>query len=139
MEDMVTTHKKSILAAIVYWGIQQSPYNCPANLTNALAAVSARLDEKGIFGEGIESVQSFNYDAVRELVKDLIYNTPEIAIWNISKEEQNAGIADIKDERRANVISGTSRYGNLQESDKSFVDLDALCHNVLKTITESEV
>lgn len=132
--------KKDIISTIAYCGISQSPYVFPKNLEKALDALGQRIDKKKIFNSKLE--KSIGLEMIdrnmRLLVKDLIFNTPEIAIWNVTQVEQNVGITDPKDEARTVKFAGTSRYGAMQEQDLSFIDLDALSQNVCKMLCEAK-
>lgn len=137
MEKLIS--KNDIISAIAYWGIQQSPYLFPKNLAEALTAVGKRIDEKKLFDSKAESGMPNSYlefeakDFIK-LIKDLIFNTPEIAIWNVTQVEQNNGITDPNDEKRTIKFTGTSRYGSMQDEDNSFIDLDALRMNICNMI-----
>lgn len=133
--------KQDILSSIAYWGIQQSPYAFPDNLQEALISLSARIDKKKIFKTSkkisMDSFLEITEDNLRNLVKDLIFNTSEISIWNITKIEQDKGITDYKDKKRTVKIAATSRYGKMQSEDLSFIDLDALRKNVCNMLWEN--
>ena len=134
--------KTDIISAIAYWGIRQSPYVFPKNLGNSLHALNKKIDEKDIFKskdkDKIDSLMEMTEDYIAMLVKDLIFNTPEITLWNITQVEQNNGIIDPEDKARTVHYAGTRRYGAMQSNDKSFIDLHALAQNVCKMLCENE-
>ena len=134
--------KTDIISAIAYWGIRQSPYVFPKNLGNALHALNKKIDEKDIFKSKIKNeidgYAEMTEKEITQVVKDLIFNTPEINLWNITQVEQNNGIIDPEDKARTVHYAGTSRYGSMQSPDKSFIDLHALAQNVCKMLCENE-
>ncbi|MFA6570395.1 MAG: hypothetical protein WCT77_04085 [Bacteroidota bacterium] len=138
---MAIITKNEIIAAITYWGIRQSPYDFPVNLENALIALSKKIDEKKIFKtpekKTTNSYLEITDEQITDLIKDLIFNTPEIAIWNVTKIEQDKGITDPNDEKRTVKFAATSRYGAMQVADRDFIDLDALRQNVCGMLYEN--
>lgn len=135
--------KKDIIAAVAFWGIKQSPYFFPKNLEIALTALSKRIDEKKIFKTTMPAQSPDDYleiteDKLKVLINDLIFNTPEVAIWNVTKTEQTAGITDPTDEKRTVKFGGADRTGPWETADNSFIDLYALEQNVFTLmLTES--
>ena len=139
MTQLIT--KADIISAFSYWGIVLSPYVFPKNFQEALEALSKRIDKKKIFKSSekysMDSFLEVNRSELMSLLEDLIFNTPEISIWNVTKMEQDKGIKDYKDKRRTIKISVTSRYGKMQSADLEFIDLDALRQNVFKMLWEN--
>jgi len=141
MEKVIS--KNQIIAAIAYWGVIQSPYLFPKNLDAALLAVSNRIDEKHIFkspkkGDFNSMIQT-SEEKICLIINDLINKTPEIAIWNVTQAEQNAGIIDPLDKNRTIKFNAACRMGPMQSDDMSFIDLSALEHNVCKTLLYREL
>lgn len=131
----IVVSKDRIISAIAYCGIQQSPYLFPKNLEKALTALGKAIDEKGIFNaEGknvLDNYKGFEEVELRDLLKNLVFNTPEIQIWNVTQVEQDNGIKLWDDKKRTIKYAATSRYGAMQSEDNDFIDLDALRSNVL--------
>ena len=140
MTQLIT--KTDIISAFSYWGVILSPYVFPKNLQEALESLSKRIDKKKIFKcsekYSMDSFLEVNEGTLMSLVKDLIFNTPEISIWNVTKMEQDKGITDYKDKRRTVKFSATSRYGKMQAEDFSFIDLDALRQNVCNMLWQND-
>jgi hypothetical protein len=126
--------KNDILSIMAYCAIRQSPYDFPLNLESALTALAKRIDEKNIFKSPKKKTTGaylqMDYQKIIELIKDLVFNTPEIAIWNVTKFEQDKGITDPNDEKRTVKFAAVSIDGPLQPEDRDFIDLDALRMNV---------
>ena len=140
METIIT--KNDLTSAIAYWGIKQSPYAFPKNMEAALVALEKRIDEKNIFKSPdkkvIDSYKTIGNKELKSLIDDLIKNTPEVAIWNVTQVEQNNGITDPKDEKRTVKFAATSRFGPMQPEDNDFIDLDALSMNVYGMVSDEE-
>lgn len=126
--------KNDIISAVAYCGIRQSPYLFPKNLEVALKALEKSIDSKKIF-ESPEKRNSKGYavlenSEIQKIVEDLIFNTPEIQIWNVTQVEQDNGITRHDDPKRTIKFAATSMAGPLQSQDRDFIDLDALRQNV---------
>ncbi len=134
MENYLLISKNNIISAIAFFGIKQSPYSFPTNLESALTAVEKRIDEKQLFKSPKKkqnnSYLSISPTEMKSLINDLIFNTPEIAIWNITKFEQDQGFTDPNDKDRPIKLAFTSSDGPMQSEDRDFIDLDALSNNV---------
>ncbi len=132
--DNVVISKHSLIAAIGYCGIRQSPYDFPLNLERALDAVSKRIDSANVFKstekKSVGSYLSTTPAEAKKLIHDLVFNTPEIAIWNVTKREQDNGITDPNDEKRTVKYAFCSSDGTSSRQDVDFIDLDALVMNV---------
>lgn len=136
--------KFDIISAIAYCGIQQSPHLFPENLDGALIALEKRIDERRIFKSprkknDVNIFLEIEQSELMPLIRELIFNTPEISIWNVTKmERETLGITDHKDAKRPVKLSGTSRYGEMQPEDMDFIDLDALSQNVCNMILNAQ-
>jgi hypothetical protein len=123
--------KVDILSALSYCSIRQSPYDFPKNLEKALVAASKKLDE--FFGEheksSISSYKMVSIKEIRELLKDLVFNIPEISIWNVTQIESDKGITGPNDPKRTVKYSFVGR-GIHTNADEDFIDLDALRRNM---------
>ncbi len=141
MKTIIT--KNEIICAVAYYGIYQCPYNTPDELEKALKALVKRLDSKGIFNSltksTIDNHVEFTSKQINSLLEDLIFNTPEIAIWNVSKSERKKGITDPNDPKRTVTFSATSRHGQMQPDDQGFIDLHALQMNVFRMLWDKEI
>ena len=93
-----------IIAAIAYWGIRQSPYTYPKNLTVAMDALEKRMIELNIFKDSEKksggSYLSIDTKELEAFLTNLIKHTPEIAMWNITQKELDMGITDAEDDNR---------------------------------------
>lgn len=138
--EKLVISKVDILSALSYWGIRQSPYDFPKNLEKALAAASKRLDE--FFGEhdklSVSSYKVTNVEEIRKVIKDLVFNVPEIAIWNVTQIEIDNGISDPEDPKRTIRYSFAGR-GIKSKADVDFIDLDALRRNMENIIAEYNI
>lgn len=138
----VVVTKSDIIAAIAYCGIRQSPYHYPKNLSEALAVLSVSIDKAHIFDSDKKrghylKVEDFKW--FYDVIKKLIFDTPEIAIWNVTQVEINEGITDPEDPRRKVKYGLVGRGIGIPEG-RDFIDLDALARNVYNLIvTDNEV
>ena len=133
-ENIVSSH--SILSSLAYWGIRQSPYLYPKNLEKALDAVFDNLVAWGIFPvdkKAHTSYRRFTDKELLALIERVVKETPEVAIWNVTQVEQDAGITDPEDPKRSVRYGFVSRYDG-PPADRDFIDLDALIRNIYNGI-----
>lgn len=135
MKTIIT--KSDIISALAAMAIKQSPYTFPRNLQAALGEVGRRIDELGLF-KSTEKREYASYlemqnEHIYTLVNDLIKQTPEVAIWNVTKYEQDMGITDPNDPNRPVKFGFVSRDSG-PKADFDFIDLDALCRNVVNML-----
>ena len=130
--------KNDILSVMTYWAIRQSPYNFPLNLESALTSLSKKIDELEIFKSPKKKTpgayRKMDVEEISALIKFLVFEIPEIAIWNVTKLEQDNGITDPNDEKRTIKYSFVSATGSNTSEDRDFIDLDALRGNVTQML-----
>ena len=129
--------KSDILAALAYCAVKQSPYDFPKNLQVALEKAAEYIDGSKVFESNTKletkSYKHFTDDELYKFVKDIIFNVKEIALWNVTKIEQDNGITDPEDPNRSVKFSFVSR-NSCPAPDLDFIDLDALHRNVLNML-----
>ena len=133
----IVVSKSAILASLAYCAIKQSPYERPANLEAALDAVSKKIDELKLFAsdrkQSYDSYNSFTCKELQEIIGAIVHIVPEVAIWNVTKVEQDNGITSPDDPNRSVKMSFVSRF-SITDADKDFIDLDALSRNVINFV-----
>lgn len=139
MTQVIT--KSAIISALACCAIQQSPYLFPAGLEKALQAVSDRLDGLMLFPskdkKSINSYLEMPKEHIEVLIKDLIHNTPEVGVWNLTKFELDKGITDPNDPNRPVKFGVASRYDH-PKADYDFIDIWALERNVCAMVINKE-
>lgn len=113
--------KKSLLGIVARWAVQQSPYAYPDNLTAVLDEVGRRFD--AVAKDEIMRTRYINVpvqprSVMRDLIRRLVIDIPEVQAWN---ERKNGNKAPLK---------FTSRYDLPGDPDDDFIDLDALATNI---------
>ena len=111
------TFKKDITGALAKYAISQSSYSCPDNLEDVIKYLDACL-EKEVDWEKFGMAELSLCD-ISKLLYDILYEQRITYFdnWNKSK--------------KGNVeIQFVSRYSGPENPDYSFIDLDALLHNV---------
>lgn len=133
-EEYIVT-PNDIISALAYWAIRQSPYWVPKNLQLALEAAQKHIvkmyDESD--KKSIQSYKSRSLKDISSCIKSVIFDVPEIAIWNVTQVEIDNGITDPDDPSRS-VRFGMVGRGITTPEDKDFIDLDALHRNVLEQV-----
>lgn len=102
-----------------------------------MQAASENMIQWGYFP--VEKKQQNSYKRFTEvelvaLIDRVVKQTPEIAIWNVTQVEQDAGITDPEDPKRSIKYGLVSMHGSHQRADRDFIDLDALVRNVANSI-----
>ncbi len=133
--------KNDIISAMSYCAVRQSPYTFPKNLQIALQSLSDKIDEKLIFEssvkQNVKSYKEVDNDQLYNLIKDLVYSTPEIAIWNLTQYELDKGFTDPDDDNRP-ILGLIVGRGVNPQPDYDFIDLDALVRNVTNLILNND-
>ena len=108
----------------------------PKNLEAALEALSKSIDNLGIFKNSEKRghyLEVQDDKAFYDLFETLIFDTPEISIWNVTQVEQNNGITKHDDPARK-VKFGFVGRGIHTAEDNDFIDLDALTRNAFSML-----
>jgi len=118
--DVYYVSIKDIVSMVANWAVQQSPYDVPVNLTQALQFLT-RLLRGNRKWDAVPSLEycQMSCDDIRETLVDLFEQSPEIMSWNEKKVEGHN-----------DVSSGCDGYN----PDMDFIDLDALARNVSHSI-----
>ena len=117
------TYKKAILGAFACWAVRQSPYDCPENLETVIRYLGACLqksvcwDDDGYAKLSLANIAKLLHDI---LLVDII---PEFESWNMPK---------IADSSHTLYVDMNSKV----DSDRDFIDLNALVNNVCISIRD---
>lgn len=113
---------KDLTAAIAYWAVRLSPYECPHNLVDAVRALSHRA-EAMVMTKPIHKTYGFSKRTekqIKQMVEALIFGTPEVLWWNRCRKGKTPDII------------ATSRFWKKPHPDRDFIDLHALACEVMR-------
>lgn len=123
-----------ILAEIIYWGIQQSPFDYPDNIPEILPKLTGMLKLKfitmGIKETGGIRLWKITYKNLRSYLVELVLKMKELQDWNISKIDRDKGIGI--DDQRTRFIGKDPDERTPPEYD--FIDIHAVARNVANNI-----
>lgn len=112
---------KELTAAIAYWAVRLSPYDCPHNLVSAVRALTARAQVM-LLTKPVHVRWGFAKKTdkqIKQIVADLVCNTPEVQKWNRCRKGKTPDLIF------------TSRYCRKPDPDRDFIDLHALASEVM--------
>lgn len=112
---------KDLTAAIAYWAVKLSPYECPHNLVDAVRALTHRAEAMVLtkpthkrFGFAKRTEKQ-----IKLVVLALIHGTPEVQEWNRCRIGKTP------------AIIATSIYWGKPHPDRDFIDLHALVLEIM--------
>lgn len=112
---------KDLTAAIAYWAVRLSPYECPHNLVDAIRALTHRAEEM-VFTKPIHRRFGFakkTEKQIKQMVEALVYGTPELQPWNRCRKGKTPDFI------------ATSIYWGKPHPDRDFIDLHALVLEIM--------
>jgi hypothetical protein len=117
--DLIVTTNQAA-GELANWAVQQSPYNVPDNLAEAINGFIEAWPHDEQLGEELPMKSWASYQALREALDQILPTIPAIAAWN---ERKNG--------REGNGFS--SRFEQ-PEPDDDFIDLGALANNIARSL-----
>lgn len=115
-----------LLGHTAMWAVRQSPYVCPDNMTQALAALEDNLSqhfERLLNGFKLLRITHRN---LHTMLEEAFTDIPEILSWNNPKKEQKS------------PLDGRDKHG-LILPEYDFIDLYALARNIANSTIEESV
>jgi hypothetical protein len=113
---------KHIVALLAHWGIRQSPFNRPENLTEAVDAAYVWLlgELPQLYPGAVDDWYIIEEEGLKALVGRLV-QIPEVAAWNVPKVDKG---------RKYVFVTSCSS----PKPEYDFIDSDALSHNILRAL-----
>ena len=112
---------KDLTAAVAYWAVRLSPYECPHNLVDAVRALSHRA-EAMVMTKPIHRRFGFakkTEKQIKQMVEALVHGTAEVQVWNRCRKGKTPDII------------ATSIYWGKPHPDRDFIDLHALVLEIM--------
>ncbi len=110
-EEKHLFHIKEIVGAVIYWAIQQSPYDCPVYIFDAAMVLTGKIQMD--WNPGAGGFVEFTCAELRTKLIKIFDGILTIGTWNIPKTDKEL-----------------RRMGDRPHPDNDFIDLGALARNV---------
>jgi len=109
------TFKREITGGLAKWAIRQSGYACPDGLEKVVGYLDACLENE-VFKS--KEMLELSLCEINKHCWDILEDMKEFLAWNECKKGNTPD------------ISFSCRYSKKEHPDDSFIDLDALLHNI---------
>jgi hypothetical protein len=112
---------KDLTAAIAYWAVKLSPYDCPANLVKVIRALTPHATALVITKPKHKRLgfALLPEKRIKKIVEALVLGTPGIRCWNRCRRGKTPDFAV------------TSAFSKKPHPDRSFIDLHALVLEIM--------